>query len=39
MKKQLIPRNDKKVNCMDYISKNCRIEYLEIMKNRRNLSI
>lgn len=33
MKQKLIPRPEKKVNCMDFISKNCRIEYLEIMKN------
>ena len=35
MKKQLIPRDDKKVNCMDVISKNCKIQYWEIMKNRK----
>lgn len=34
MKQNLIPRPEKNVNCMDYISKNCRIEYMEIMKNR-----
>lgn len=34
--KQLIPRNDKKVNCMDVISQNCKIEYIEIMKKRNN---
>ena len=34
MKKQLIPRNEKKVNCMDVISQNCKIEYLELIKNR-----
>lgn len=35
MKKQLIPRDEKKVNCMDVISQNCRIQYLEIMKKRK----
>ena len=35
MKQKLIPRPEKKVNCMDFISKNCKIEYLEIMKNRK----
>ncbi len=35
MKQKLIPRPEKKVNCMDYISQNYRIEYLEIMKNRK----
>ena len=32
MKQKLIPRGEK----MDVISQNCRIEYLEIMKNRKN---
>lgn len=35
MKQKLIPRPEKKVNCMDVISQNCKIEYLEIMKNRK----
>ena len=37
MKQKLIPRNEKKVNCMDFISQNCKIEYLEIMKNRKEV--
>ncbi len=36
MKQKLIPREEKKVNCMDYISKNCKIWYLEMMKNRND---
>lgn len=35
MKKKLIPREEKKINCMDVISQNCKIEYLEIMKNKK----
>ena len=34
MKKQLLPRTEKKINCMDVISQNCKIQYLEIMKNK-----
>ena len=36
MKQKLIPRGEKQVKPMDVISQNCRIEYLEIMKNRNN---
>ena len=36
MRKQLLPRGEKQeVKPMDVISQNCRIEYLEIMKNRK----
>ena len=34
MKQKLIPRGKKQVKPMDVISQNCRIEYLEIMKNK-----
>ena len=36
MKQKLIPSGEKQVKPMDVISQNCRIEYLEIMKNRKN---
>ncbi len=36
MKQKLIPRGEKQVKPMDVISQNCRIEYLEIMKNKKN---
>ena len=38
MKQKLIPRGKKQVKPMDVISQNCRIEYLEIMKNRNKRS-
>lgn len=34
MKQKLIKRGEKQVKPMDVISQNCKIEYLEIMKNR-----
>ena len=35
MKQKLIPRPEKKVNCMDYIStREYKVHYWEIMKNR-----
>ena len=35
MKQKLIPRGEKQVKPMDVISPNCKIEYLEIMKNHK----
>ena len=36
MKQKLIPRGEKQiVKPMDVISQNCKIEYLEIMKNHK----
>ena len=35
MKQKLIPRGEKQVKPMDVISLNWRIEYLEIMKNKK----
>ena len=35
MKQKLIARGEKQVKPMDVISQNCRIEYLEIMKNHK----
>ena len=35
MKQKLIPRVEKQVKPMDVISQNCKIEYLEIMKNKK----
>lgn len=35
MKKQLIPREEQKINCMDVISQNYKIDYWEIMKNKK----
>lgn len=35
MKQKLIPRGEEQVKPMDVISLNCRIEYLEIMKNKK----
>ena len=35
MKQKLIPRGEKQVKPIDVISQNCKIEYLEIMKNHK----
>lgn len=35
MKQKLIQRGEKQIKPMDVISQNCKIQYLEIMKNKK----